>query len=925
MNGDNKNIYSERLEVIKTHLSSLITRLDNDEILSQMQKDPVSNEYKLQRVKEIIEESLNAEQEAYIDSLLYTNTSLKSSFIEKEAFYSQELEKNEEEKGILERRVLNLEATNEKERKLRDLAENEACSLRERLHKTIQDHADILDIKENQIIKEREGLTLELTKTQTKSSEKLLNSFESERLVLNKKNQELSACISLLEDQKRHLELTNRDLIKDLAHIKENFQACKTQNLLLENSLSDLNKEIQLVKEKAYNESISAKTLIKEKLQIIHSLEEQNSKLMNEIAFYKDQILQSKALYEDRVFKVKEEGVMKENQQREEKELLVSERKRLLEEEFPRREQELIELLSKEREKNEGLEQEILFLRRKCCDYEENFVPLSFLKEKEEEFRVSLEEFQKRRDLSINGRISSLEGEIQELKSLLKEEIRKKEGLEEEISLIKQEKALQKDEFYKRELTAVKGSAGTLSEVQKSLEETKKSLLKARKELKSKQIEAEDLINSFTKLKEVNKGLTKELSSREEALLLVKESNLTHETDKQLLLQEKRSLEREILVLKEASDRLQREIDVFHMESKENSTRDRAYWEEIIENSNLKLKKALEEQDAINNQLEGVKKVVEKLERGTKALQQDIKRLEGEKTVLEERLEGKIGEDKEISELKTIIVGLKDRIYKKARVEEALKGKLARVREFLRSSSKLLSLKTHYSGFVKGVYSALEGFKRGLQETFQIGERGASLLEKKGAKRQEALKKEFQEGLGRYESKLLELTKDFEVSFASLKEEKGYFQQECAGLKAVKEELHQEKGELLDRLKEALNEKEDLKERLLNQEGEFDKVRESFNQTMRGFSIEQSVAKRDFIRIKKEMQEILRRKAVEGDLKVKKELLGVLGTVKEMKEEHQKKLMEIGLEAEKGVGKALKVMKKEIDQRGEEICDLKEK
>ena len=105
--------YSSRLDHFQSQLISLVHRITQDELLSQFTQNPLSQEFYFDRIKEIIEESLNLEQESSIETLMKSNVFLKTEIKRIE----DELSMKNEEISDFKQRFMRLEGENEKERK----------------------------------------------------------------------------------------------------------------------------------------------------------------------------------------------------------------------------------------------------------------------------------------------------------------------------------------------------------------------------------------------------------------------------------------------------------------------------------------------------------------------------------------------------------------------------------------------------------------------------------------------------------------------------------------------------------------------------------------------------------------------------------------------------------------------------------------
>ena len=87
---DEKDLYSSRLSSLEAQIHAFFQRVSNDdEILRQMGQDSASSAFKPERIRELLENCLNIDQESTISSLIQNNLLLKSQIKQIEDAFSQ--------------------------------------------------------------------------------------------------------------------------------------------------------------------------------------------------------------------------------------------------------------------------------------------------------------------------------------------------------------------------------------------------------------------------------------------------------------------------------------------------------------------------------------------------------------------------------------------------------------------------------------------------------------------------------------------------------------------------------------------------------------------------------------------------------------------------------------------------------------------
>ena len=115
---------------------------------------------------------MNIDQESTISSLIQSNLLLKSQIKQQEEAFSQAIARKDQETSDLQHEILSLQSGLEKELKIREFAENEAETLRNKLKKSAKSNAELLEIKEMQISKKKERHEQEISAIRAEIEEK---------------------------------------------------------------------------------------------------------------------------------------------------------------------------------------------------------------------------------------------------------------------------------------------------------------------------------------------------------------------------------------------------------------------------------------------------------------------------------------------------------------------------------------------------------------------------------------------------------------------------------------------------------------------------------------------------------------------------------------------------------------------------------
>ena len=912
--------YSSRLDHFQSQLISLVHRITQDELLSQFTQNPLSQEFYFDRIKEIIEESLNLEQESSIETLMKSNVFLKTEIKRIE----DELSMKNEEISDFKQRFMRLEGENEKERKIIEILEKENKGFLEKNRKNAENQAEILEIKEQQLnyekslfLQEIDGLKSELQgfnekigllKSEISQKDEKIRTLSSENLSLQAKTGERMGLLTENEALKRKIMEKTQEKTMNEGHFMVRSQ--DFEGLMLKKS-----QELEELKIRSNEKINSLKEKLKEKDQEIEEFSLIKANLMEKL----QKETENKAFYEEKIRTLQEKKLDTERKSDVNKEKsLQNEDFRLLKLE---KDYEL-KLKSLENELKSSFEAERSEFQVKIRNFQANYVSLNELLRKQSEFEKTLE---------------SLKAQAQEKISFYEEELRKKtdsernleRNLEKSLKEFEAKSELlkeitQENTSLKNEIKDLRFSETKSKEIRKKAEnqafdDEKRENQRLNKELKAKSLEIEDLLGSINKLKEKLRSVNKEKEEIAQEKAFFQEKGLDYESRLLAWNHEKKSLEQEIIKEKSLNSSLNREIEALKVEIKEKEGLIRGLQEKNLQEIKAFNQRSLDENEAKFREIEKLRVSNEKYEKINKELIVQIKQKDQEKMIFIEKTQELEEEVKKSIEFQANNIKLKDQLTRKNRVLNEYKKKLSEIRLFLRNS-KLSSLKTSFQTFAKGLKIAIEGFRTGLSEVFQV--KGNS-FQRFMNKRTEENQSFFNESLRKYEYKLQKLSEQFKQEIENLTHKNKAFEGENEILNERNKEICEEKSRLIEKFGVFSEENEELKQKVMKQVEEMANIREFYNNAMGEFNTQQNFTKKTIERIRNEMKGLFMRKMREMEKGQKKELLGINEKVKGLKESHIDILNGLKEDVEGMKKEAAKGMNRELDIRSKEIEDLK--
>lgn len=152
-----KKLYDERINALHNHIKVMASKFENDEILNTMKNDAISNEFILQRVKEIVDINMVKEKEETIRKLSEDLADLRAKLSQKEHIISEIKMKQKLENEENERKLQNMQDYINAETQSNKLLESKIKSLQGELETQemhMRTNSDSMMSQNNRIITE---------------------------------------------------------------------------------------------------------------------------------------------------------------------------------------------------------------------------------------------------------------------------------------------------------------------------------------------------------------------------------------------------------------------------------------------------------------------------------------------------------------------------------------------------------------------------------------------------------------------------------------------------------------------------------------------------------------------------------------------------------------------------------------------------
>jgi len=144
-----KLIFIYRIQNLESHLKTTYEIIENDEIIRTMKLSKVSEEFRKQRINEIIEDSLSSEKEGEIERLSKVNAYLKTELLVLEQENQKIRQAYEEETGKFQNIVSRLNEELEQEKEARNALQSERQNIVSGLTQWSQQKEELLNERES--------------------------------------------------------------------------------------------------------------------------------------------------------------------------------------------------------------------------------------------------------------------------------------------------------------------------------------------------------------------------------------------------------------------------------------------------------------------------------------------------------------------------------------------------------------------------------------------------------------------------------------------------------------------------------------------------------------------------------------------------------------------------------------------------------
>lgn len=222
--------YLFRIRNLENHIRTTHDIIENDEIIQTMKLSRVSDDFRKQRVNEIIEDSLGGEKEEEIEKLNKINACLRAEIAAMEQdsqrvrqFFEQEAGKFQ---GVLNELKNALQAENQGRMQLQEENQKLAAAV----NQLMNEKKNILSDKDSQIAQQTQAYEKEIQRLRTEISE-------------------IKTGYSQTEEGKRKKEEQFETVNKDYIQLQSQFRALETAHKKLQEELGNQSKELSRVQE----------------------------------------------------------------------------------------------------------------------------------------------------------------------------------------------------------------------------------------------------------------------------------------------------------------------------------------------------------------------------------------------------------------------------------------------------------------------------------------------------------------------------------------------------------------------------------------------------------------------------------------------------------------------------------------------------
>lgn len=212
-----------RIKALEAQVKETYSLIENDEITNTMKLNQVSDEFRRLRVQEIVEESLLSEKEAQIQRLLHNNAILETELYRLEDDKQRIKTVYQEEVGKFQRTIDEFEDILQKEAQEKHRLEEENQNLLKRLKETNDPNGQVNQQRENQFTQSVQGYQNEIKDLKQEIENFRTKYGKLEYLCAQKEESvaEVKKEIQLLKEENRNIEGNYNSLIEEYNLLKE--------------------------------------------------------------------------------------------------------------------------------------------------------------------------------------------------------------------------------------------------------------------------------------------------------------------------------------------------------------------------------------------------------------------------------------------------------------------------------------------------------------------------------------------------------------------------------------------------------------------------------------------------------------------------------------------------------------------------------
>jgi chromosome segregation ATPase len=266
--------------------------IDNDEIVSTMKQNAVSDDYRKQRINEILEDSLLQEKEIQIEKLNQVNAYLKTELRKAEDEKTKIKQVYQEEVMKFQKTFSDFESVIEQEARAKTQYKQEYELIASNLQKISRQNEDVLAEREAQLYESSQMYQAEMTNLKNELNflrEKALNE-ESNAKRKDSLIMEMQKDLEIFRREYAALEFNYTTLLNEHSSVSKKSAAHQEITTQYENEIKNLREQLQRVEEEFRNCQGDLGNVLKEKTDLLSKTEYISSqvKKVSTIVFHDD-------------------------------------------------------------------------------------------------------------------------------------------------------------------------------------------------------------------------------------------------------------------------------------------------------------------------------------------------------------------------------------------------------------------------------------------------------------------------------------------------------------------------------------------------------------------------------------------------------------------------------------------------------------